>query len=87
MDSTLFAAIISFVFGGGLIGAVQAYRKTGPEIEAISVTTLRGVIEELREELERKDRQLGEQNRIIGSLRMRVEKLEEMVIDPPSHMT
>lgn len=71
-----FALLISAIFGGGLVAALVAYRKAGPEVEALSVSTLKGVIEELRSELERKDKQIKEQNITIGNLQSRVEALE-----------
>lgn len=53
MDAAVVAAILTALFGGGGIGAVFAWRKTSAEAEALSAATLRGIIEELRTELER----------------------------------
>lgn len=74
-----FSAIIAALLSGGIIAAWSAYRRTPVEIEAMSVTTLRGVIEELRVELDRKDEQLAEQNRVIGEQNARIQALIERV--------
>lgn len=81
IDPSLFTAAITFVLGGGVVGAYTAYRKTPVEVESISVATLRGVIDELRAELERKDRQIKEQDREIGAQQERIEKLEHAVAE------
>lgn len=87
MDASLLTIVVSFILGGGMATAYVAFKKAGPEVESISVGTLRGVIEELRVELDRKDAQLKDQNITIGRLINRIEKLEAMVTDPPGHMT
>jgi hypothetical protein len=68
--------VVSILFAGGIAGAYATFRKAGPEVESLSVQTLKGVIEELRVELDRKDRQLAEQNRVIGELSARLDRLE-----------
>jgi cell division protein FtsB len=45
--------LLGAVLGGGLITALVAYRKSGPEVESISVGTMREVTEELRTEISR----------------------------------
>ena len=82
-SETALAAIVTAILSGGAAAGYVALRKAPAEVESISVATMRkaietqdGVIEELRNELTRKDLQLGEQNRLIGELRHRVEKLE-----------
>lgn len=61
--------LIAAILGAGGIGAVLAFRKTSAEAEAVSVATLRGVIEELRVEVSR----LREEN---NDLRERIAVLE-----------
>ena len=68
-DSAGFVALVSTLLGGGVIGAVAAFRKAGPEVESISVATMKGVIAELRAELDR----LAAEN---AKLRSAVEALE-----------
>ena len=41
----------------GLGGAYAVNRKLGPETESMAIASLRAVLEDLREELERKDKQ------------------------------
>jgi ubiquinone biosynthesis protein UbiJ len=86
-DSVAFAAIVTTILGGGLIGAIAAFRKAGPEVESISVKTMRDVIAELRDELtrlsneNRRLRQIVEQlegvARENAALQARVERLEQ----------
>jgi hypothetical protein len=89
-DPAPLVAIIAAILGGGGIGAIVAYRKAGPEVESISVNTLKGVIQEMRTELERKDRtidglnhRLGEQQQQIAELAERIHQLE---MEPPPHL-
>ena len=65
-DSAGFAAVVTALLGGGITGAIVAFRKAGPETEAISVQTLKGVIGELRAEL---DRLAAENRRLRDSVR------------------
>jgi hypothetical protein len=81
VDSSVFAAGITAVLGGGAVAAWNAYRKTPVEVESISVATLKGVIEEMRTELERKDTQIKEQNVTIGEQQGRIDKLERAVAE------
>lgn len=90
VDPTPLVALVSLILGGSGVGAIIAFRKAGPEVEAISVTTLRGVIQEMRDELERKDRiigdlnhQIGKQGEMITQLTTRVSQLE---VEPPPHL-
>lgn len=69
IDSSVLVALVTVILGGGILGAITAFKKAGPEVESISVTTLKGVIEELRNELTR----LSNEN---VHLRVSVEKLE-----------
>ena len=52
-DSAGFAALVTVLLGGGVTGAIVAFRRAGPETESISVQTMRDVIAELRRELSR----------------------------------
>jgi len=47
------SVILAAVLGGGVISAIAAYRKSGPESEALTVATMKDVIEELRIEIAR----------------------------------
>lgn len=82
-----FGYIIAAVLSGGLLSAYTAYRKAGPEVESIGVSTLRGVIEELREEILRKEKQIdaltrqaGEQSAQIAELRDKCQVLLDRVV-------
>lgn len=85
------ATIIAGVLGAGGLGAVLAFRKTSAEAEAVSVGTLRSVIEELRVEVERlrvENDNLRDQLEEIPRLRARVRALEraldDAAITPPN---
>lgn len=82
VDPSYFAIFVSFILGGGLASAIRNYRKAGPEAESIAVVTLRGVLEEMRSELTRKDSQIAEQNKTIGQLAHRVRELELKLDNP-----
>jgi uncharacterized coiled-coil protein SlyX len=97
IDTGTLVPVVVAILSGGFVAAFAAYRKAGPEIESISVTTMRGVIEEMRAELERKDRiigdlnqQIGEQSRKITEQEAKIAELTERVakleVDPPSHL-
>lgn len=53
MDVDPLTAIVGAILGGGLLTGIAAFRKAGPERENMTVDTLRGVIQELREEITR----------------------------------
>ena len=72
MDPAAAVPIIVALLGGGGLGAVLAFRKTSAEAGSVAATTLIGVIEELRSELDRKDV-------IITRLSERVAVLEEEI--------
>lgn len=74
-----FIGLVAALLGGTFIAGVAAFRKAGPEAEAIGIASLRGVIEELRSELERKDKQIADLNERCGKLLGRVEKLEGLL--------
>lgn len=82
MDSGLAGGLGAL--GGGLLGALASWRKSGPESESIAVTTLKGVIEELRQELDRKEAE-------IGTMRTKLDKLDHhltLLADlPPGHLS
>lgn len=79
IDPTLISAIVAGVLGSGFIGAVFSYRKTGAETESVSVNTLRGVVEELRTEVTRKDKIIESQAVQITDLITRVATLEKQL--------
>lgn len=54
MSPELIAALIAgFLGAGGLAGAIAAWRKAGPETRATEVSTIRAVMDELRQEMDR----------------------------------
>jgi predicted transcriptional regulator len=82
MDTTIFIAILTALLGGGGIGAVVAYKKAGPEVESISVKTMREVIEELRLELGRlqgENKKLRETVRKLEITALKAEKLQKRI--------
>lgn len=97
VDANVFLALVGILLGGSGVGAFVAFKKAAPEAESISVTTLRGVIEEMREELSRKDKQIKEQNVTIGRCTEKIDqqndKIEQLAdriiqleMNPPSHL-
>lgn len=66
------AEIILGILGAGGLGAILAFRKTDAEREAVSVSTLRGIIDELKEEVARN-------SELLGSARERIAVLENAV--------
>lgn len=83
-----FVGVVTVLLGGGVLSAIAVFKKAGPEVESISVSTMKDVIEELRNELSR----LGEENRRLHrniealegvareneELRRRIERLEKI---------
>lgn len=82
MDSGLAGAI--GVAGGGAIGALASWRKSGPESESIAVTTLKSVIEELRNELDRKEVEMGVMRTKLDKLDHHLSLLADL---PPGHLS
>ncbi|HET9672869.1 MAG TPA: hypothetical protein VFQ40_08495 [Actinomycetota bacterium] len=75
MSEQLVAAIVAFVFGGGLVGGVIAFIKVGPERQQLAVTTAEkaasaagGVIDDLVEQGARQERQIVELAERLRSL-------------------
>jgi hypothetical protein len=71
----LSSVLVAVLGVGGIAGAVGAWLKSGPETESISMETMRGVIDELRTELDRlaaENRQLRTQ---LGELRRTIDDL------------
>lgn len=66
-----------------MVGAVSAWRKSGNESEAIAVTTLRSVIEELRAELDRKVDEIDTMRDKLDKLDRNLSVLSDM---PPGHL-
>lgn len=79
-DPTTLAALVTALLGGGVVAAVAAYRKAGPEAEGIATETLIKVVEELRIELSRRATEhaaeLAKRDNQIAALRERVAVLE-----------
>lgn len=86
VDNTTLAALVTALLGGGFIAAIAAYRKAGPEAEAIAAQTLIRVNEELRKELSRRATEhaaeLAHRDEQIATLRERVAVLERRVNRP-----
>lgn len=79
----ILAASAAAGVGAGAGGALVAWRKAGPEAEAVAVKTLRSVIHELRDELTRKEQEWGaelarKEDELHG-LRQRVDHAEARV--------
>jgi chromosome segregation ATPase len=81
MDPAAIAALSGA--GGAVVGAVSAWRKSGNESEAIAVTTLRSVIEELRAELDRKVDEIDTMRDKLDKLDRNLSVLSDM---PPGHL-
>lgn len=81
IDATAVAAVVAALLGGGFIAAIAAWRKAGPEAEAIAAKTLIQVNDELRKELSRRAEestlQLRQRDEQISALRERVAVLEQ----------
>jgi hypothetical protein len=56
VDFTPFVSMVTAILGGGLVWALIAYRKVGPEIESISVEAMSTVIKDLRTEMENREK-------------------------------
>lgn len=69
--NTVLASVLGAAIGGG---GVAVYRKAGTERESIAVGTLRGIIAELRSELERKEKE-------IQAMRSRLEDASKWLDD------
>ncbi len=82
-SSGLFFALVTFILGGGFAAAVVAFRKAAPEAESVAVNTLRGVIEEMGKELERRDKahrdELRQRDETIGTLKAQIDELRGQV--------
>jgi predicted RNase H-like nuclease (RuvC/YqgF family) len=75
------SAAIAALLGGGLIGSVVAARKAGPEAESIAARTLIEVNEELRKELDRRDKLIDALERRLTHMREEIEGLEREVAE------
>lgn len=72
--------LIAAVLGAGGLGAVLAFRKTSAEAEAVSVATLRGVIEELRVEVSRLRVENNELRVAFGNIQTENRELRERIL-------
>jgi phage shock protein A len=64
------------VLSGGALGALVAFRKAGPENESLIARTLIEVNEELRKELDRKDKIICSLEKRMEHMRKEMESLE-----------
>lgn len=65
LDLTPFATVAAALLSGGVVHAIGQYRKAPAEVESISVATLSAALEQMRQEIARKDQTIAEcQNRI-----------------------
>lgn len=67
--------ILGAILGGGLLTAIAAYRKSGPEVESISVGTMKVVTDELRTEVSRMKKENNRLNVQVDELRRDIQKL------------
>lgn len=72
IDPSVLAVAVSTILGGGIIFAIAAYRKAGPEADAIAAKTLILVNEELRKELGRRDQEIARLTRRVSDLEQRL---------------
>lgn len=82
MDAGLAGAIGAA--GGTAIGAVASWRRTNSESESIAVTTLQSVIQELRNELDRKEVEMGVMRAKLDKLDHHLSLLADL---PPGHLS
>lgn len=86
LDPTVLGALVTALLGGSLVAAIAAYRKAGPEAEAIAARTLIQVNDELRKELSRRAAEhaveLAQRDDAIATLRERVAVLEARLNNP-----
>lgn len=73
------SAVVATLLGGGFITAVVAWRKAGPEGESIAARTLIEVNQELRNELDRRDKLIDALERRLTHMREEIEGLEKEV--------
>lgn len=69
LNLTPFATVAAALLSGGIVHAYGQYRKTPAEVESISVATLSSALEQMRQEITRKDE-------TIALLQHRVTQLE-----------
>jgi hypothetical protein len=72
---------VATLLGGGLLGSVVAWRKAGPEGESIAARTLIQVNEELRTELDRRDKLIDALELRLTHMREEIEGLEREVAE------
>jgi flagellar motility protein MotE (MotC chaperone) len=79
-DASTLGVMVAALLGGGLLAGFAAYKRAGPESEAIAARTLIQVNEELRKELSRRAlehaQELKFRDEQIAALRERVAVLE-----------
>lgn len=84
IDGGLLTGLLATLLGGGGLGAFLTWRKTSAEAEAVSVATMRGVIEELRAEITRMNiahqAEIARKEEQIAKLRERIAVLEEKLV-------
>lgn len=73
------AVIVSGILGGGALAAIAAVRKAGPESESIAARTLIEVNNELRKELDRRDKIINSLEERLSFMRETIEGLEQEV--------
>ena len=79
IDGELIAPLATLILGGGLVKGIIDYRKAGPESESIAARTLIEVNEELRRELERRDKIISSLEERLSFMRETIEGLEQEV--------
>jgi phage shock protein A len=69
-------ALAGAILTGGPVYAAVSYKKAGPENESLAARTLIEVNEELRKELDRRDRIIDSLEKRMGHMRREIESLE-----------
>lgn len=71
--------VVTTILGGGLVYAYVAFKKAGPETEGIAARTLIEVNDDLRKELDRRDRTIDLLEKRLSHMREEIEILEQEV--------
>jgi phage shock protein A len=73
-------AVAGAILTGGPIYAWISYRKAGPETESIAARTLIEVNEDLRKELDRKNKAIGSLEKRLEHMRAEMDALQQELV-------